>query len=82
MVGGASILYLMGELALFAKGRAKRELLNVFNLKETEQVSDFMVLVRKEMFLCTWDFTLSCTLMYNGGHMCQTSTKYLMRSAL
>lgn len=50
MVGGASILYLMGELALFAKGRAKRELLNVFNLKETEQVSNFMVLIRKEIF--------------------------------
>ncbi|XP_022816716.1 uncharacterized protein LOC111349731 [Spodoptera litura] len=39
MVGGASVLYLMGELALYAKGRAKTELLNVFNLQETEQIS-------------------------------------------
>ncbi|KAF9417865.1 hypothetical protein HW555_005162 [Spodoptera exigua] len=39
MVGGASVLYLMGQLALYAKGKAKTELLNVFNLKETEQIS-------------------------------------------
>ncbi|CAH1644196.1 unnamed protein product [Spodoptera littoralis] len=39
MVGGASVLYLMGELALYSKGRAKTELLNVFNLQETEQIS-------------------------------------------
>lgn len=67
----------MGELALFAKGRAKRELLNVFNLKETEQVNNFMVLNRKKNFLCT-----SCTLMYNGGHMRLASIKYLMRTTL
>ncbi|CAH0699820.1 unnamed protein product [Spodoptera exigua] len=39
MVGGASVLYLMGQLALYAKGKAKTELLNVFNLKDTEQIS-------------------------------------------
>lgn len=41
LVGGASILYLLGQLALGAKGKLKTEILNVLNFKNTEQVSVF-----------------------------------------
>uniref|UniRef100_A0A2A4J8D0 Serpin domain-containing protein n=1 Tax=Heliothis virescens TaxID=7102 RepID=A0A2A4J8D0_HELVI len=38
LCGGASILYLMAQLAVQAKDTAKKELLKVLNLKETDQM--------------------------------------------
>ncbi|XP_063890218.1 uncharacterized protein LOC110384104 [Helicoverpa armigera] len=38
LCGGASILYLMAQLAVQAKDNAKKELLKVLNLKETDQM--------------------------------------------
>ncbi|KAJ8732617.1 hypothetical protein PYW07_015216 [Mythimna separata] len=81
LVGGASILFLFAQLVLEAKGTAKTEILNVVNLKDTEQVRCFFPKISAELTASYSDiqFSLFCKIYADSDYA--LTADYIQRTS-